>query len=96
MNIQYFALLLGCLRHFTKSNRMHYNDYYLMTRNNLLRTLLSTTEYRKTRVLLNKTTDLYNNIYNKILSMYYDTNGKYYSLSEDDKTIIETIISLCY
>ena len=96
MKNQYFVLLFVYLLNFTKQNKMHYNDYYLMTRNSVLRTLLSTTEYKKTRILLKKTNELYNNIYNKILSIYYDSNYKYHSLSEDDKTIIETIISLCY
>jgi hypothetical protein len=35
-------------------------------------------------------------MYDKCLSQYYDTSITYNSLSEEDKTIIETILSLCY
>lgn len=34
--------------------------------------------------------------YNKIISNYYDCSYEYYSLSDNDKTLMETIISSCY
>jgi hypothetical protein len=40
----------------------------------------------------NKTIDYYN----KILSKYYDINLFYNMLSEEEKELIEAIISLCY
>jgi hypothetical protein len=96
MKIQGLSILLLLLMTYVKSNKMYYNEYYLITRNNFLRALLTSKEYKKTKMLINKTSYICDNIYNKILSGYYDLNGKYHSLSEDDKTIIETIISLCY
>jgi hypothetical protein len=38
----------------------------------------------------------YKKMYTKILNLYYDLNKEYYSLSDADRTLIETIISLSY
>ena len=39
---------------------------------------------------------LSSNSYNKLLSKYYRYTYDYYSLSDDDLTVIETILSLSY
>ena len=50
----------------------------------------------KIRYLKNITSKKLLKIYDKALSAYYDSVLNYSSLSEDDKTIIETILSLSY
>jgi hypothetical protein len=38
----------------------------------------------------------YKKMYTKTLNLYYDINREYYSLSDEERTLIETIISLSY
>jgi hypothetical protein len=75
------------------------NKYPLMARNTALRIILSN-EYKKTEFVLKNikifTKYIADKIQQKTLSKYYDTCGFYYSMTEDDKTMIEAIISLCY
>jgi predicted solute-binding protein len=75
------------------------NNYQLMVRNTALRVLLSN-EYKKSQFILRNmkifSKHIYTKIHDKILSKYYDTCAFYYSISEDDKTMMEAIISLCY
>jgi hypothetical protein len=38
----------------------------------------------------------YKKMYIKTLNLYYDLNSEYYSLSDSERTLIETVISLSY
>jgi len=80
-------------------NSMSNNNYKIMARNTALRVYLSN-EYIKTQFILKNikifTKHIYTKINQKLLSKYYDTCRYYYSASEEDKTLIETVISLCY
>jgi hypothetical protein len=75
-------------------------SYNLRFRNTLLRIYISTDkkkvadEYSNKIVVKTKTkaTDCYN----KVLTKYYDVNIFYNSLTEEEKAIVEAIISLCY
>jgi hypothetical protein len=73
--------------------------YPLMARNTALRFILSN-EYKKTEFIVKNFNIFKKYIYEKIqrktISKYYDLWVHYYSLTEDDKTILENIISLCY
>ena len=83
-------------------------DYtsYMKFRNNMLRVLISERYYPlkkmieiqniKIKYIKNITSKEILKLYDKCLSQYYDINITYNSLSEDDKTIIETIMSMCY
>ena len=74
--------------------------YNLRFRNTLLRVYISSnkkktiTEYSNKIAfkIKTKTTDYYN----KLVSKYYDLSLFYNSLTDEEKEIIETILSLCY
>jgi len=74
--------------------------YNLRFRNTLLRIYISTdkkkllSEYSNKIAIKTKTKTT--DYYSKILSKYYDVNLFYNTLTEEEKTIIEAIISLCY
>jgi hypothetical protein len=75
-------------------------------RNNMLRVMVSDRyiplkrmieiQNIKIKYIKNITSKKILKMYDKCLSQYYDISFNYNSLSEDDKTIIETILSLCY
>jgi len=79
---------------------------YMKFRNHALRILISEDYYKfkkmiitqniKIKYLKNITTKKILRMYDKALSAYYDSVVNYSSLSEDDRTIIETILSLSY
>jgi hypothetical protein len=75
------------------------NNYSLMARNTALRIVLSN-EYKKTEFVLKNikifSKYIVEKIQQKTLSKYYDVCGCYYSMAEDDKTMIEAVVSLCY
>jgi len=83
----------------------HYASY-MKFRNYTLRMLLSDEYYAFKRILAcqnikikyikNITSKKLLKMYDKALSTYYDGVMNYNSLSDDDKTIIETILSLSY
>jgi hypothetical protein len=50
----------------------------------------------KIKYLKNITSKTLLKIYDSGLSAYYDINVQYKSLTEDEKTIMETILTLCY
>jgi hypothetical protein len=66
-------------------------EVYYIIRNRVLKKIIYDDASRAKIII--KSTKLF---YNKILSKYYEMNANYYSLSEEDRTIIETIISLTY
>ena len=83
----------------------HYPNY-MKFRNYALRLLISeeydgfkkmlASQNIKIKYIKNITSKKLLKIYDKALSTYYDGVIHYNSLSEDDKTIIETILSLSY
>lgn len=75
-------------------------SYNLRFRNTLLRIYISTDKKKVVNEYSNKievkiktkATDYYN----KVLTKYHDINLFYNSLNDEEKAIIETIISLCF
>ena len=80
-----FIAQTSCKLHIIKS------EQYFMIRNSILRKLISDDVYKAKLII--KSTKFF---YNKLLSKYYEINEKYYSLTEEERNIIETIISLAY
>lgn len=88
------ALLLSILflcKYFVNSsinynNNVNYN--LLRLRNSYLRIKLSED--------VSKLKYYYKKMYTKTLNLYYDLNREYYSLSDEERTLIETIISISY
>jgi hypothetical protein len=74
--------------------------YNLRFRNALLRVYISSDKKRiineYSNKIIVKTKSKFNEYYNKLLSKYYDTSLFYNSLTDEEKEIIEAIISLCY
>ena len=79
---------------------------YMKFRNNMLRVLISDRYYPlkrmieiqniKVKYIKNITSKKILKLYDRCLSQYYDTIITYNRLSEEEKTIIETILSMCY
>ena len=76
------------------------NAYNLRFRNTLLRVYIATdkkkviSEYSNKIAIKTKSKTI--DYYNKILSKYHDLNLLYNMLSDEEKELIEAIISLCY
>jgi len=93
MNQSFILLLLICFYQVYKVDsvfQMKDNNYYVI-RNNILKNIILSDIQRAKNLI--KSTML---IYNRALSKYYELNEKYYSLSENDKILLETILSLTY
>ena len=85
--------------------RGNYNSY-MKFRNQTLRLLLSEdyssfkklieVQNIKIKYLKNITSKNLLRIYDKALSKYYDVNILYNSLTDDEKNILEAVLSLCY
>jgi hypothetical protein len=75
-------------------------SYNLRFRNTLLRIYISTDKKKVVNEYSNKisikTKTKATNCYNKVLSKYHDVNLFYNTLTDEEKTIIEAIISICY
>jgi len=75
-------------------------SYNLRFRNTLLRIYISSDKKKVVNEYSNKiaikTKTKASNYYNKILSKYHDVNLFYNTLTDEEKAIIEAIISLCY
>jgi hypothetical protein len=75
-------------------------SYNLRLRNKILRIYIANdkkkviNEYSNKIIVKSKTK--VNEYYNKILSKYYDVSLFYNSLTDEEKEILEVIISLCY
>jgi hypothetical protein len=71
------------------------DNNYLILRNYALRiTVLK--DIKKTKLYIKNIKTATNNLYNKMLTVLYDANYKYYSLSDEERDFLENIISLCY
>jgi hypothetical protein len=75
-------------------------SYNSRFRNTLLRIYISTDKKKVVNEYSNKisikTKTKATNYYNKVLSKYHDLNLFYNTLTDEEKTIIEAIISICY
>ena len=75
-------------------------SYNLRFRNTFLRIYISTDKKKLVNEYSNKisikTKTKATNYYNKVLSKYHDVNLFYNTLTDEEKTIIEAILSLCY
>jgi len=76
------------------------NLYNLRFRNTLLRIYISTDKKKVANEYSNKiaikTKTKVTEYYNKIISKYHDMNVFYNTLTDEEKAIVEAIISLCY
>ena len=74
-----------------------YGDKILsIVRNSYLRLYIS--NYKKKYSIFNSANNLQkiSSLYNSILSKYYDISSIYYSLSDDEKILVDSVISLLY
>jgi hypothetical protein len=75
-------------------------SYNLRFRNALLRIYISSDKKKLvneyTNKIADKTKTRTTGYYNNVLTKYYNLNLLYNTLTEEEKTIIEAIISLCY
>ena len=76
------------------------NSYNLRFRNTLLRIYISSDKKKVVNEYSNKiaikTKTKATGYYNKLLSKYHDINLFYNTLTDEEKALIEAIISLCY
>jgi len=76
------------------------NSYNLRFRNTLLRIYISSDKKKVVNEYSNKiaikTKTKATDCYNKVLTKYYNVNLFYNTLTEEEKAIIDAIISLCY
>lgn len=73
---------------------------YLRFRNSLLRIYIASNKkeaiHGYSNKILNKAINKLEDIYHYSLSKYYDYNLIYNNLTEEERTLIDAIISLCY
>lgn len=99
MNFQYFNIMF-LFMFLYMINTFADKAYNLRLRNKFLRVYIATdkkkvvSEYSNKIII--KTKSKIDKYYNKILSKYYDLSLFYNSLTDEEKEILETIISLCY
>ena len=72
-------------RIYLKARNQYLRLYLLSKKDNIKRTVFSMRDAIKVKS---------NDIYQSLLSKYYDANMMYYSLPEDDRIVIEQIINL--
>jgi hypothetical protein len=98
--MKYITFLWMILFHSTNSRQMNCYSYYRnMTRNMFLRLLIAS-NYKSHK----NTTNMILNQYKQNISLleentkikYFELSNKYYSLSNDDRIIIETIIDTLF
>ena len=91
MNFKFIIGLLFLGNYFVNSS-INYNNNFnynmLRLRNTYLRIKLSED--------ISKIKYYCKEMYIKTLILYYDLNREYYSLSDEERTLIETIISISY
>lgn len=94
LNVLFLILFLYIINTFAD------NSYNLRLRNKILRIYIANDKKKVINEYSNKiiikTKSKVNVFYNKILSKYYDASLFYNSLTDEEKEIIETIISICY
>ena len=83
----------------TMLNTVFYNIYASninRVKNNMLRIYVFSSPRPLRKGILKKMKHFFTKSYDKVYICLYDVNSSYYSLSEEDRLIIETIISLTY
>jgi CRISPR/Cas system-associated endonuclease Cas3-HD len=95
LNLLFLILFLYIIKN-TSANK----SFNLILRNKILRIYIADDKKKLINEYSNKiiikTKSKVNEFYNKILSKYYDMSLFYNSLTDEEKEIIETIVSLCY
>jgi hypothetical protein len=93
-----FFLFLVCLYGFILSRKLVTIESIEIARvkNNMLRIYVSAYPRKLRKVVFIKLHELIYRYREKINLFLFDANAIYYSLSDDDRTIIETVISLSY
>jgi hypothetical protein len=91
MNLLLSLLLISFITQISSKLNIIKPEQYFMIRNSILRKIIHD-DVVKAKLIV-KSTKIF---YNKILTKYYDFNQQYYSLSEEDRAIIEAVISLTY
>ena len=91
MNMLVLLLLISFINQISSKLHIIKPEQYFMIRNSILRKIIHD-DVVKAKLIV-KSTKIF---YNKILTKYYDFNQQYYSLSEEDRAIIEAVISLTY
>ncbi len=80
-------------------NNLHANGEksYLRFRNSILRIYIASDKNKKKYELINEYSNkIVEKVKNKVINKYYDLNIYYNSLSEEEKTFLDFIISLYY
>jgi len=94
LNIMFLFMFLYMINIFADKT------YNLRLRNKFLRIYIASDKKKVINEYSNKiivkTKSKFNEYYNKLLSKYYDLSLFYNSLTDEEKEILETIISLCY
>jgi hypothetical protein len=90
MNINIiYLILIVCISKFLNTDCI-----FFKIRNTSLRLLLLN-DIQKSKQFIKTYKTITCDVYNKIVSVYYDGIYNYSSLNEDDKEILDTICSLC-
>ena len=93
-NIMFLFIFLYIINTFAEK------AYNLRLRNKFLRIYIASDKKKVINEYSNKiiikTKSKIDKYYNKLLSKYYDLSLFYNSLTDEEKEILETIISLCY
>ena len=97
----FVVILAGFIKDSIHCKRISMDHAFLATRNDYLRLyLLMQKSNNKIQIYLANTTGFikqrYIQTYNSVLSKYYDYNAAYYSLSSDDRDIIEHLINMYF
>ena len=92
MHIMKLLMLLHIL-YIVSAINQHFN-YNIQIRNTGLRMIIF--KEKKLPKILEKIKSFYELCYYKSIVSMSDGINEYYNLSEEDRTLIETIISLCY
>jgi hypothetical protein len=76
------------------------NSYSLRMRNSLLRIYIASDKKQiikeYSNKIINKSKIKFDILYNKIISKFHDINISYYNLSQEEKELLDFIISLNY
>jgi hypothetical protein len=75
-------------------------SYNLRFRNTLLRIYISANKNEIVKEysnrVINKTRRKFENCYDKLISIYYDVNLIYINMSDEEREVLDAIITLCY
>lgn len=91
LNVIIYVLIFFslCKQIEVKFFHVYYPELYYGLRNSMLKKIIYE-DKSKAKTIIQQT----KMAYNKVLSTFYEYQSKYYELSESDKIIIETLLSL--